>query len=184
MAETSGVVQEVQTRSVAGGKTAYNVLVAGQSYGAGLYAPKCKVGDFVKFEVDESRAPYKNIGRNSLRVSANKPPADAVAEAAATAPKMSSTGGSFDTRQDAISRQAASNTAISYMQLLQSVGGLAVPATKGKVAEAVDAQLHEYERSFYERNTGIAWKDISPAAKGDPEVAGTPASPDPEDNWT
>lgn len=178
MSEVSGVVQEVQTRDVSGGKKAYNIVVAGQAYGAGLYAPKCKVGDYVKFAVDESRG-YKNVERGSLKVSANKPPAEALAEAAATAPKKNSVGGSFDTRQDTISRQAAMNTAIQFMQLLQATGQLPVSGAKGKGQESLELMLKQYTADFYETNTGLKYKDISPSADeaktSDSEEASAPS---------
>lgn len=161
--EMTGVVQEVKVKTVAGGKTAYDIVVGGQSYGVGLYAPKCKAGDYVKFEIDDSRG-YKNVARNSLKVSANKPPAEALAEAQATAPKQSAAGGTFDLRQDMISRQAASNTAIAFMNLLQSAGALPT-AAKGKQQEVLEQMLEQYEKEFYERNTGTAWKDVSPSKK-------------------
>lgn len=164
--EVTGVVQKIETRSVAGGKTAYNVVVAGVSYGAGLYAPKAKEGDYVKFEVDESRG-YKNVARNTLKVSANKAPAEAVAEAAATAPKQSTTGGSFYTKQDTISRQSASNTAIAFLQLLSVNDALSLPAAtakKGNKQQALEALLDKYTAQFYEANTGVALKSIAPDA--------------------
>lgn len=179
MADITGIVQEIKTRSVAGGKTSYDVVVGGQAYGAGLYAPKCKVGDYIKFELDDSRG-YKNVGRNSMKVSANKPPAEAMAEAAATAPKQSTTGGSFDSRQDAISRQAASNTAISFMTLLNVAGALPVATAKGKAQETLEAILHKYEQEFYERNTGVKWKNISPGADETVAVETTAPTPAPE----
>lgn len=162
MANTvTGVVQEIQKRSVAGGKTAYNIVVAGKSYGAGLYAPKCSEGDYVKFDVDESRG-YANVARNSLKVSANKPPAEAVAEAQASAPKQNSAGGSVDSRQDSILRQSSMNYAIAYLAVLAQAGALAVPSTKGKQQEYVDLLRKKYTQEFYEANSGVAYKDISP----------------------
>jgi hypothetical protein len=166
MADMTGVVQEVQTRDVSGGKKAYNIVVGGQSYGVGLYAPKCKVGDYVKFEIDESRG-YKNVARNSLKVSANKAPAEAMAEAEATAPRKTSTGGSVDTRQDTISRQAAMNTAIQFMTLLQSAGVLPAATAKGKGQESLELMLKQYSKDFYEMNTGVVYKDITPGTKND-----------------
>jgi hypothetical protein len=177
MAEITGVVQEIKTRSVSGGKTSYDLVVGGQAYGAGLYAPKCDVGDYVKFELDDSRG-YKNVGRNTLKVSKNKPPAEAVAEAAATAPKKSTTGGSFDTRQDTISRQAAMNTAIQFMVLAASQEALGLPAAgaKGKRLETLEGMLHKYTQEFYETNTGVKWMNISPTTKD--EAATEAAAPE------
>lgn len=191
MADMTGVVQAVNVKDVSGGRKSYDVVVAGQAYGAGLYAPKCKVGDYVKFEIAESRG-YKNIARNSLKISANKPPAEAVAQAEATAPKTNSQGGSFDTRQDVISRQAATNSAIQFMTLLASQEALPAASgkNKGTKQEVLETLLHQYEASFYERNTGVVWKDITPGAEKD-VAANTDADDQPEpeqeagsDNWT
>ncbi len=164
MAEITGVVQDVVVRDVAGGKKSYDIVVAGQKYGAGLYAPKCKVGDYVKFELDDSRG-YKNVGRNTLKVSTNKAPPEALAEAAATTIK-STTGNSFDVRQDTISRQSAMNSAIAFMTILASTDSLGLPAAnaKGKKAETLETVLAKYTQEFYERNTGSKWKDIAPAS--------------------
>lgn len=161
MSQISGVIQAIETRSVAGGKTAYSIRVGGESYGAGLYAPKAKEGDYVTFGLDESRG-YRNVERGTLKV--GKAPKGEAAPAAATyaAPKSG-----FDARQDAISRQAASNTAIGFLELLLKAEAL--PLGKTKRQEAVETMLHKYEQEFYERNTGVAWKDISPNKKEDVE---------------
>lgn len=156
MSQVSGVIQAIETRSVAGGKTAYSIRVAGESYGAGLYAPKAKEGDYVTFGLDESRG-YKNVERGTLKV--GKAPAGAAAAAQQAATYTAPKGG-FDARQDAISRQAASNTAIAFLELAVKAEALALPKTKRQ--EALETYLHKYEQMFYERNTGVAWKDISP----------------------
>lgn len=186
MAEITGVVQEIVVRDVAGGKKSYDIVVAGQKYGAGLYAPKCTAGDYVKFELDEARG-YKNVGRNSLKVSKNKPPAEAMAEAAATAPQKSTNGSSVDARQDTIARQAAMNTAIEFMKLAASQDALGLPATgKGKKIEVLEGMLAQYQQEFYQTNTGVKWKDISPASAEEeveaPEVEEVKAPAD--EQWT
>lgn len=165
MAEVSGIIQEIRTKQVAGGKLAYDIVVGGEAYGAGLYAPKAKQGDYVKFELDDSRG-FKNVGRNSLKVSRNKPPADVVAAAAATTPSKSTTGGSVDMRQEVISRQSALNSAIAFMQVLAATDSLGLPKTdtKGKRMEVMTTLLDKFQQDFYEANTGIKWKDIAPKA--------------------
>lgn len=182
----TGIVQEVKSVQ-RGNRTAYDIVVAGQTYGAGLYPPKCKEGDYIKFEVDDSRG-YKNVGRNTLQVSKNKPPAEAVAEAAASAPKQNSAGSSVDARQDSILRQSSMNYAIQYLGVLAQAGALAVPATKGKQQEYVDTLRKKYTQEFYEANSGLPYKDISPnqteAAEAGEEEApfeeGAPA----DSEWT
>lgn len=183
MAEITGVVQSIVSRDVAGGKKSYDIIVAGQKYGAGLYAPKCKEGDYVKFELDESRG-YKNVGRNSLKVSANKPPAEAIAEAAATSTQAKS--GGYDARQDTISRQSAMNTAVAFMTLLSANDALGLPAanTKGKRTEVMEAMLAKYTQEFYEANTGIVFKSIAPKSEEEKEEeAEEEAAPD-DGEWT
>lgn len=179
MATVKGVIQEIQTKSVAGGRTAYGVVVGGQAYGAGLYAPKAKVGDYVEFGVDESRG-YKNIERNTLKVLPYKPSPEE--KAAAAAPVSKPAASSYDARQDAISRQAASNTALAYLQLQQAVGALPLPSKKADVAQALDALLYETTVMFYEQNTGVKWKDIGPKKAADSDEGGEEEeASDPED---
>lgn len=165
MAKITGVLQDIQSRPVSGGKTGYDIVVAGQKYGYGLFAPKVKINDYVEFELDDSRG-YKNVARNSLKASAFKPSAEEVAVAEATAPKKSTTGASFDTRQDTISRQAAMNTAIQFMTLAASQDALGLPAAsaKGKRLETLEGMLYKYSADFYEANTGVKFKSIAPSS--------------------
>ena len=161
MSTVTGVVQSITTRSTRAGDMA-DISVAGQRYGAGLVKYlKCKEGDYVTFDVEEN-GNFKNVARNSMKVSKNKPPAEALAEAKATSGK----GSSFDARQDAISRQAASNTAIAWLSLLQSMEAINIPATqaksKGGAMAYLDTLRREYEKEFYEANTGNEWKSITP----------------------
>ncbi len=184
MTQITGVVQEIRAKPVAGGKVAYDLVVGGDAYGAGLYAPKAKVGDYVQFELDDSRG-YKNVGRNSLKVSANKAPAEAVAAAAASMPAKSSTGGSVDHRQDTISRQAATNTAIAFMNILVATDSLGLPKTdtKGKRMEVLETLLNKYTQEFYESNTGVAWKDIGPNKKGEAGASEAEADTPADSEW-
>ena len=165
MAQITGIVQEIAFKQTSAGQMA-DIVVAGEKYGAGLAKYlKAKEGDYVTFELDDSRG-YKNVARNSLKVSKNKAPPEAVAEANATKANVAKAVNGFDARQDAISRQAASNTAIAYMVLLHAAGALPVSTskTKGAAQASLDAIREEYEKVFYERNTGQAFKDISPSA--------------------
>lgn len=175
-----GVVQTIESRSVAGGRTAYNVKVGGKGYGAGLYAPKCKEGDYVEFVVDDSRG-YANIERGTLKVLPNKPTEHSDAPAKSYTPKAASN--SFDARQDAISRQAASNTALAYLTLQQAAGCLPLPSKKADVQEALDALLKETTVMFYEQNTGVAWKDIAPKKASDDEGGEEEADEPADEEW-
>lgn len=182
----TGIIQAIETRSVAGGKTAYNIVVGGQSYGAGLYKPKANEGDYVKFEVDDSRG-YKNVARNSLKVSPNKAPAEAVEEAKATAPTKHSDGSvttkAADQRQETISRQSALNSANDFLAVAAQVDALGLPASgaKGKRLEALEILLHKYTKQFYEQSTGQTWKGSEVAPTLAEDAAELDAVAEPED---
>lgn len=182
MSTVTGIIQSITTRSTRAGDMS-DILVAGQRYGAGLHKYlKAKEGDYVQFEVEEN-GNFKNVARNSLKVSKNKPPAEAVAAAKATATK-----GGFDARQDAISRQAASNTAISWLTFLQSMDAINIPATqaksKGGSMAYLDTLRREYEKEFYEANTGNEWKSIAPKQEeADDTQEDSPEAEAADDNW-
>lgn len=160
----TGIIQEIQPKTVTGGKTAYDIVVGGEKYGYGLYKPKAKEGDYVRFELDDSRG-YKNVARNSLKVSANKPPPEVVEQAKATAPQKNADGTSFDARQDSIVRQSSLNYAIAYLAVLAQADALGLPAAsaKGKRMEVMDTLLSKYTETFYEQNTGLKYKSIAPS---------------------
>lgn len=183
----TGIIQEIRTKSVAGNKKAYDIIVGGEAYGNGLYPPKAKEGDYVRFEVDESRG-YKNVARNSLQVSKGKPPAEAVAAAQATAPKKPTVGESVDSRQDSILRQSSMNYAIAWLGVQAAAGALAVPKTVGKQQEYMDTLRKKYTQEFYEANSGVAYKDISPNASKAEDAGEEEAPFDTEapadDQWT
>ena len=160
MADTiSGVIQQIRTKQTKIG-TMYDIQVNGDFYGIGKYAPKAKEGDYVTF-TPEYNGNFKNVERGTLKVSANKP---ANVGNSAPATNVRAASNSFDARQDAISRQAASNTAIAWLTLLNTAGALpiATSKSKGSQQEAMDVIRRQYEKEFYEANTGIEWKNISP----------------------
>lgn len=153
----TGIVQEVIKKPVSGNRTGYDIKVAGETYGVGLYPPKCKEGDYIKFDLDDSRG-YKNVARNTLKVSAGKPPAEAIAEAA-TPTKPVAAG----SREDSIMRQSSLNYAIQYLGVLAAAGVLSPPTSgKGKGQEYMDTLRKKYVQEFYEANSGVVYKDISP----------------------
>lgn len=177
MSEVTGIIQSIIEKQTSAGVMA-DIVVGGEKYGAGLKKYlKASEGDYVKFELDDSRG-YKNVARNSLKVSKGKAPPEAVAEAASTKAKVAGAVSGFDARQDAISRQAASNTAIAWVTFLATQDALPKAKTKGAAAATLDAIRAEYEKEFYERNTGHEYKLIGPAAakeaaeeSGDDEAA-------------
>ena len=182
MTEITGIIQEIVFKQVGTNKMA-DIVVGSEKYGAGLAKfVKAQEGDYVKFDLDDSRG-YKNVARGSLKVSKGKAPPEAVAEASATKANVAKAVSGFDARQDAISRQAASNTAIAWVTFLASQDALPKAKTKGTQQAMLDTIRAEYERVFYEGNTGQEFKNIAPNAKApeetedseDTETAAAPA---------
>lgn len=158
MSEVSGVIQQIKTKQVGPQKkTAYDIQVAGQWYGYGFFKPSAKEGDFVTFTA-VANGNFLNVERGTLKV--GKAPASSNTQST-----VARAVNNFDSRQDAISRQAASNTAIAWMTLLHEAGALPTGnKTKGALQSALDTIRREYEKEFYEGNTGQEWKDIRPAS--------------------
>lgn len=126
----------------------YDIYVGNDKLGAGKFPPKgINVGDFVKYEV-EMNGQYKNLKRGTLEKV--DPPAGV---APPTPPKPSSI--SLD-RQDVISRQAALNTAIQFLQVLQAEGAIPSGAKSLKAdekADKIEAVLWHYVQKFYAAST-------------------------------
>ena len=158
--QISGVIQAIKQKQTKIGPM-YDLQVGGEWFGIGKYAPKAKEGDYVTF-TPEYNGNFKNVERGTLKVSQHKPAGAGNASSAQQA--VRSAANSFDARQDAISRQAASNTAIAWLTMLHTAGALPVSTSKSKGGqqEALDVIRRQYEKEFYEANTGIEWKNISP----------------------
>lgn len=179
MASVSGVIQQIKTKKVGAKQTtAYDIQVAGQWYGYGFYAPKANEGDYVTFEATQN-GNYYNVERGTLKVG-KAPPEEAKK---ATASSVKQAVGSYDARQDAISRQAASNTAIAWLTLLHAAGALPVATSKSKGSqqEALDVIRREYEKEFYESNTGNEWKNIRPGKSAEADIESEEGDADVED---
>ena len=157
--QISGVIQQLKSKQTKIGEM-WDINVNGDWFGVGKYKPKAKEGDYVTF-TPEYNGNFKNVERGTLKVSANKPANTGSTQASSNVRAASN---SFDARQDAISRQAASNTAIAWLTMLHTAGALPVSTSKSKGGqqEALDVLRRQYEKEFYEANTGIEWKNISP----------------------
>lgn len=182
MAQVSGVIQQIKTKKVGAKQTtAYDLNVNGQWYGYGFYAPKASEGDYVTFEATQN-GNFHNVERGTLKVG-KAPPEEAKRAVQAN---VKQAVGSYDARQDAISRQAASNTAIAWLTLLHAAGALPLSTSKSKGSqqEAMDIVRREYEKEFYESNTGNEWKNIRPG-KQESSDSNDEAEDDlpADDNW-
>src|SRR4249919_149606 len=165
MNQVTGVVSDIPVLNTKTGKTMYSIVVNGEKFGVGMYAPKCAVGDTVTFQVSMN-GQYKNVENKTLVVQAGVP-----RQAPSAAPSLTSASansGTFDNRQDTIFKQAALNTAIAFAKLAHEAGALPSPTKVKDKLEALDAIVKQYARDFYQFSTG---KTLEVPA-GDKAVAG------------
>lgn len=151
MSEVTGFVQAINQKQTSFG-TMYDVVINGTKYGIGKFAPKgINQGDYVKF-TSVQKGNYFNVAPGSLSKQA------APAGVSPAKPAMVSSGGGSiggDTRQEVISRQAAANTAIEFVKVLQQEGALPIPKSvkSDKKADLMEAMLIEYIAKFYKLAT-------------------------------
>ena len=169
-----GYLLEVQTKQTKIGPM-YDLVFENDKVGAGKYQPKNAVpGKYYSYEFNVN-GNFKNLAPGSLREMA-APPASSPQTGAA--PARSSSGG-FDARQDTISKQAAFNTAIALVKLMQDADALPIPASvkKDKKADALEAIVLDVAARFYHRATGNTL-DL-----GDLQVEADLAAVEGETNW-
>lgn len=149
MSEVQGFIQFLDSRETRFGKM-YDIKVNGTKYGLGKFPPKgVSQGDYVSFTA-EQKGQYWNVKTGTLS-KLEKP-------AAVEAPKVvgGSSYNSFDNRQTVISKQAALNTSLTFVKLLQDAGALPIPAkvAKDKQADLIEQIVMEYAGKFYNFSTG------------------------------
>lgn len=144
---------EVQTKQTKIGPMYDLVFDNGDKVGAGKYQPKnATPGKYYSYEINVN-GNFKNLAPGSLREQAAPPASSPQTNAA---PARSSSGGGFDARQDTISKQAAFNTALSLVKILQDADALPIAASvkKDKKADTIEAIVLDYAAKFYKRATG------------------------------
>lgn len=151
--QIQGFLDRVNEKNTQFGKM-YDLVVAGKSYGVGKYAPKgVAAGDYVQFEATQKPgSQYWNVQSGSL--SKLDKPAGVSPPAPATS---SGGGGSYDDRQTVISKQAALNSALTFVQLLVAADALPIAKKDMTTAKAADALLSvtdHYTDLFYKQSTG------------------------------
>lgn len=144
-----GFIDRIDAKETQFGKM-YDVVIGGTKYGVGKFPPKgVAAGDYVQYEPVQ-KGNYWNIAPGSLSKlpqPAGVTPAPAARAAAPMAP---------DRRQETISKQAALNSALSFLNIL--VASDALPGGKAlkadKKADMLLAVLEEYTGRFYHQSTG------------------------------
>lgn len=157
-----GFVTKIDARNTKFG-TYYDVYVDNKNLGGGKFPPKgISEGDFVEYEMEKNARGYEQIKAGTLR----KTDAPAGVKApAAPAPSAISMD-----KQDVISRQAALNSALSFLSTLVAAG--AIPEgktlTPAKKADKLEAILMNYTAKFFNLSTGAVYdlpeEDIAEAA--------------------
>ena len=131
-------------------------MVDGQRIGAGKFKPKgVEPGDYVTYDIVQN-GNFKNLKPGSL--SKTTPPAGVAAPATnggGTATQTSTGYSSYSDRQEVISRQAALNSALAFVDILAKSDSLPLPASKKKdeKADILEQIVMEYTAKFYHAST-------------------------------
>ena len=167
---------EVQTKQTSIGPMYDLVFDNGEKVGAGKFKPKgAEAGKYYSYEV-KMNGNFKNLAPGSLRQVVAPPATSPQAQA----PARAASGGGFDARQDTISKQAAFNTALTLVKILQDADALPVAASakKANKADAIEAIVMEYAAKFYKRATGNTM-ELDEEAQDAADLAAVDA----ETNW-
>lgn len=176
MTQVSGQVTEIKERTTKFGPM-YDLVVNGKPYGHGKFAPRgIKQGDFVTFDVEvkqNGQWTNYNIVNKSLRVDEAPSPEVRKQAVAETAANLSAA----DKKQEIISRQSATNSALTLIGLQLQYGGIKFPAS-AKAADVyalIDAAVLDQAQRLFKLNTGDEWlisqEDITPVTK--PKAGGS-----------
>lgn len=150
-----GRVDYINERDTRVGKM-YSIKVGGTNYGVGKYPPRgIEQGDMVEFGVSWN-GNFANVERGTLRKAegSTAPPSAPAARGGGGPQKV----GSFDDRQTVISKQAALNTALGFLEFALKAEKLPVPAAKNQGFGYLRTLWMEEAAKLYELNTGEVWE--------------------------
>lgn len=144
-------INEYDAKSKSGKR--YSLKVDGTNYGVGIYPPRgIEQGDTVEFEV-EYNGNWPNVARGTLRKIEGGAPARSSPPSRTASPKANA----FDDRQDIISKQAALNTALAFLELANKNETLPVPKSKNQGYGYLRTLWMQEAARLYELNTGKEW---------------------------
>lgn len=149
MTQVIGVIQDIRSRNTSVGDM-YDIVVDGNTYGVGKYAPRgVQRGDTVSF-TSEARGNYKNVAKGTLRkVEAMEAPKTISGDAPLRALPPTDAE-----RQGIISRQAALNTAVAFVSALTAAECVPLPARNADRLAYCNALVLAYANSFHVISTG------------------------------
>lgn len=149
--------------------TMYWLEVGGNQIGIGKYPAKAGIGDYVKVPI-ERKGQYVNLMRGGKieKISAEEAPTPASAQSAPAGGK-SYTPYNDDKRQEIISRQAARNSALTFLGQLLSAEAIAFPktATPDKRSAILRAHLDQLTTDFNNFALGKVAADVGKDAGDD-----------------
>lgn len=147
-----GFITKIDARNTKFG-VYHDVYIDNKNMGGGKFPPKgFEAGDYVSFEVEKNSKGYETIKAGSLSKLATPQ--------GVKAPAPPTPSGISMATQDVISRQAALNSALQFVEILAANG--AIPEGKSlaaaKKADKIEAILMSYVSKFYLYNTGTAYE--------------------------
>lgn len=187
----SGKIQYLNERDGSYGKM-YSIKVDGTNYGLkGKFPPRgIDAGDYVEFEV-EYKGNYKNVAQGTLR-KIEGAEASATTTSAPAKQAAFNKASSFDDRQDVISKQAALNTALAFLEFAHKNETLPVPKQKNAGYGYLKTVWMQEAAELYQLNTGKVWEmpeeDVEEEAPKPVKKAAAKKSPPPapvedSDEW-
>lgn len=168
MSKATGVVESI--KAFGDVKKMYSVTVSGKRYGFGSYPPKCEVGDEVEF-LYEQKGEYMNADNRSLVVIAKATAASLTSAAVAG----SKSYGKDPATQTTISKQAALNSAIAFVNILahmDAVPGVTKTAKPEDRYAILEGIVTEKTKEFYFQSTGTEFPEVA-VAEQPKQVAGS-----------
>lgn len=146
-------LQQILKKDTTAGEMTDFLFSNGDKVGCGKFPPKfAREGEYYEYGITE-KGNYKNLTSGSFK--AIPKPAGVEAPPKPAPATATSYGRGGDT-QKVISRQAAANTAVSFVNLLASNDALPIPkAAKGdKKADLMELILRDYMQKFHKWSTG------------------------------
>jgi hypothetical protein len=170
------MVSDIKAYPTKTGAMMYAMVVDGNRYGVGNKPPAAKPGDTVSFTATQN-GNFLNADVKTLTVVANA--AAAVASAGGLSKPVGTASGDY--KQDVISRQAAYNTAIAFVQLAVDAGAIPGVGPKTSAVEKyslLEAMVDQKAEELLQINTD--GKTTFPASRNKPAAvaSGSDIPPD------
>lgn len=174
----TGQLESIYEKSFGNGGTAAFIKVNGMEFKFGKYPPKgFAEGDFVEFEYTERQngnytnrqADYKTFRKSTAGAGGGSAPQQQ-GMGKPQAPARAA-GGYGDDRQETISKQAALNTSLTFLNKMVDVGAIVPPSSvkKAQLLEWFTMAWHTEAAKCYNLSTGKVWDIMQEDAPSEDE---------------